>query len=283
MTGNPKGSRYVFISNRICMMYVIARSELSLVNGIERLKYPSFYILLGQDEDQNPMAYIGQTEDFTERVKQHDYKKSFWNRALIFTSIGNDMQSMTKADVEFLEYKGYKLAKEINRYSLSENKQEPKEPHLPKHQRDAMNEYFEDCKSLVAFIGCNLFEEGKKEHKKGQITFYLTRVGCNAIGVYSAEGMTVLRDSHVMKDCAPSYKNVERRNEWLKNNSYVKDGEFYLKADCSFESPSAASSFCLGRSSNGWKDWKTQDNNDLDSIYRHSLDDGVKGNLISSD
>lgn len=270
MTGNPKGSRYILISNRICMMYVIARSELSLAYRIKKLKYPSFYILLGQDEDKTPMAYIGQTENFTERVRQHDYKKQFWNRALIFVSIGDDVQSTTKADVEYLEYKGYKLAKKVNRYSLSENKQEPKEPRLPEHQRDAMDEYFEDCKSLVSFIGCNLFEEEKKEHARGQITFYLTRRGCNAIGVYSTDGMTVLRDSHIMKDCVPSYKNAERRNEWLKNNTYVKDGEFYLKADYAFDSPSTASSFCLGCSSNGWTDWKTQDNKDLDSIYRQS-------------
>lgn len=247
MTGDPKGSRYVLISNRICMMYVIARSELSLVYRIEKLTNPSFYILLGTDEDQNSMAYIGQTGNFNERVRQHDYTKLFWSKALIFVSSGDDMQTLTKADVEYLECKGYRLAKKVNRYSLSENKQKPKEPHLPEHQRDAMDEYFEDCKSLASFIGCPLFEEEKKEHAKGQITCYLTRKGCNAIGVYSTDGMTVLHDSHVMADCAPSYQNAERRNEWLKDNTYVKeDGEHYLKTDYPFDSPSAASSYCLG-------------------------------------
>lgn len=52
------------------------------------------------------MAYIGQTEDFTERVRQHDNKKKFWNKAIVFISIGD---AMTKADVEYLEYKGYGL------------------------------------------------------------------------------------------------------------------------------------------------------------------------------
>ena len=77
--------------------------------------------------------------------------------------------------VEYLEYKGDQLANTVKRYNLTENKQEPKKPHLPEHQQDAMDDYFEDCKFLASFIGCNLFEEEKKEDETGQLTFYLTR------------------------------------------------------------------------------------------------------------
>lgn len=265
MTGDPKGAQYVLISNRVSKMIMIPRSELSTVYEREELKTPSFYILLGQDEDANPMAYIGQTEDFTERVRQHGNKKKFWNKAIIFISIGG---AMTKADVEYLEYKGYRLANKVKRYNLTENKQEPKKPHLPEHQQDAMDDYFEDCKFLTSFIGCNLFEEEKKEDTTGQLTFYLTRRNCNAIGVYTSEGMTVLRDSHVVRECSASYKNRSKREEWLKKYTYYKNGEPYLKNDYSFDSPSTASSYCLGCSINGWKDWKTKDRRSLDSIFR---------------
>ena len=265
MTGDPKGAQYVLISNRVSKMIMIPRSELSTVYEREELKTPSFYILLGQDEDANPMAYIGQTEDFTERVRQHDNKKKFWNKAIIFISIGG---AMTKADVEYLEYKGYRLANKVKRYNLTENKQEPKKPHLPEHQQYAMDDYFEDCKFLTSFIGCNLFEEEKKEDTTGQLTFYLTRRNCNAIGVYTSEGMTVLRDSHVVRECSASYKNRSKREEWLKKYTYYKNGEPYLKNDYSFDSPSTASSYCLGCSINGWKDWKTKDRRSLDSIFR---------------
>lgn len=266
MTGDPNGPRYAFISNSLCKMVVIPRSELSVVYEREELKTPSFYILLGQSDEGLPMAYIGQTEDFSERVKQHDNKKKFWNKAIIFISIG---ESMNKADVEYLEYLGYKQANKVKRYNLEENKQVPKEPHLAEHRKDDMNQFFEDCEFLISFIGCNLFEEEKKEDTEGQLTFYLPRRGCNAKGVYSSEGMTVLHDSHIMKNCTPSYKNAKRRNEWVKKFAYEEKGELFLKADFSFDSPSTASSFCLGCSSNGWKDWKTKDNKDLDSIYRN--------------
>ena len=34
------------------------------------------YILLGEDEKTKPKAYIGETENFKERVKDHDSKKA---------------------------------------------------------------------------------------------------------------------------------------------------------------------------------------------------------------
>ena len=48
--GDPKGTQYVFISNKICQMYVIPRSNLSILNERQELQTPAFYILLGEDE-----------------------------------------------------------------------------------------------------------------------------------------------------------------------------------------------------------------------------------------
>ena len=82
--GDPKGTQYAFISNKICQMFVVPRSNLAYLNTQEKLQKPAFYILLGEDEATKPQAYIGETENFRERVKDHDSKKSFWQKALIF-------------------------------------------------------------------------------------------------------------------------------------------------------------------------------------------------------
>ena len=68
------------ISNKICQMFVVPRSNLSYLNTQEKLQKPAFYILLGEDESTKPQAYIGETENFKERVKDHDSKKSFWQK-----------------------------------------------------------------------------------------------------------------------------------------------------------------------------------------------------------
>ena len=46
--GNPQGIMNVFISNKICNMYVIPRSLLDEVNNHDiKLDQPAFYMLLG--------------------------------------------------------------------------------------------------------------------------------------------------------------------------------------------------------------------------------------------
>lgn len=127
MDGEPKGTQYSFISNKICQMFVIPRSNLSYLNTQEKLQKPSFYILLGEDEATKPQAYIGETENFKERVKDHENKKAFWQKALVFVSKDAEM---TKADVQYLEYRAIVEAKQANNFVLGDNKQVPKMPNL---------------------------------------------------------------------------------------------------------------------------------------------------------
>ena len=122
LDGDPKGNQYVIISNTICKMYVIPRSNLSILNERQELQTPAFYILLGEDETTKPKAYIGETENFRERVKDYDSKKAFWQKALLF--ISKDA-AMTKADVQYLEHRAIAEAKASNIFVLNENKQTP--------------------------------------------------------------------------------------------------------------------------------------------------------------
>ena len=153
--GDPKGTQYAFISYKICQMFVVPRSNLSYLNTQEKLQKPAFYILLGEDESTKPQAYIGETENFKERVKDHDNKKAFWQKALIFVSKDADM---TKVDVQYLEHKAIAEAKKANAFVLNDNKQIPKAPNLPEHQQDSMDDFFEQVKFLASFIGGNIFE-----------------------------------------------------------------------------------------------------------------------------
>lgn len=130
--GDPKGTQYVFISNKICQMFVIPRANLSILNERMDLQTPAFYILLGENESTKPKAYIGETENFKERVKDHDSKKAFWQKALIF--ISKDA-AMTKADVQYIEHRAISDARKANAFVLDENKQTPKAPNLPDIKR----------------------------------------------------------------------------------------------------------------------------------------------------
>ena len=264
--GDPKGTQYAFISNKICQMFVVPRSNLSYLNTQEKLHKPAFYILLGEDESTKPQAYIGETENFRERVKDHDSKKSFWQKALIFVSKDADM---TKADVQYLEYKAITEAKKANAFVLSDNKQTPKAPNLPEYQQDSMDEFFEDVKFLASFIGCNIFEllQPKAEH-----LFYVKGRGCDAKGFYSSNGFTVLKGSVIVQTTVPSLKWSDKRNSLISEYATKYENDLLMNSDKTFSSPSTASSFCLGRPSNGWADWKDEKGNTLDSVYRKQLE-----------
>ena len=209
--GDPKGTRYAFISNKICQMFVVPRSNLSYLNEQEKLQKPAFYVLIGEDDTTKPQAYIGETENFKERVKDHDSKKAFWQKALIFVSKDADM---TKADVQYLEHKAIAEAKKANTFILSDNKQTPKAPNLPEYQRDAMDEFFEDIKFLASFIGCNIFEisQPKCEH-----LFFTKGRGCSAKGFYSSAGFIVLKGSIIAKTSVPSLGWQDKRAKLCKS------------------------------------------------------------------
>jgi predicted GIY-YIG superfamily endonuclease len=264
--GNPKGTQYVFISNKVCKMYVIPRSNLSVLNTREELQKPAFYILLGEDEIAKPKAYIGQTENFHERVKDHDYKKGFWQKALVF--ISNDA-AMTKADVQYLEYLAIGIAKKSKQYLLDDNKQIPSKPNMPEYLEDNMNEFFNDIKFLCSFIGCNIFDTITENDKH---LFYTRGRGCNAKGFYDNSGFTVLEGSIIAKNTVKSYRGTEQRIQMINEYTSTHNNKFILESNKIFNSPSTAADFCIGSSNDGWIVWKDKDGNTLDSVYRKQLD-----------
>ena len=264
--GDPKGTQYVFISNKICKMYVIPRSNLSILNDRQELQTPAFYILLGEDETTKPKAYIGETENFRERVKDHDSKKDFWQKALIF--ISKDA-AMTKADVQYIEHRAIAEAKQANTFVLNENKQTPKAPNLPEYRKDDMEEFFADVKFLTTFIGCGIFDVNKP---KNEHLFYTKGRGCDAKGFYHAKGFTVLKGSIISSTSVPSFNWKEKREQMIKEYTISKNENFILESDVTFSSPSTAADFCIGSSNNGWLVWKDKDNQTLDAVYRKQLE-----------
>lgn len=262
---DPKGPRYVFISNSLCKMYIVPRSNLTILNERDELHKPAFYILLGEDEDTKPKAYIGETENFKERVKDHDNKKKFWQKALVFVSKDEDI---TKADVQYLEYRAIALAKNTNTYVLNDNKQMPKAPNLPEYQKDAMAEFFEDIKILTSFTGCNLFDtiEAKEQH-----LFFTSGRKCDAKGFYHSTGFTVLKGSIVAKDTVVSLQWKDKRDRLVNEYCSMQDDKLMMNSDKTFSSPSSAADFCTGSSVNGWNVWKDNEGKTLADVYREQI------------
>lgn len=147
------GSRIVYMDNCFCKLFKIQRADGDfLQNFKDDLQKPALYILLNREEGK---AYVGETDAFLTRIQQHIAKKEFWLEALAFTASDD---SLSKTEVQYLEYLAYDKASKMNVFDLSENTQVPKAPHMTFIQKGKTEEFFKYVQFLAKFVGCDIFE-----------------------------------------------------------------------------------------------------------------------------
>ncbi|MDP8099372.1 GIY-YIG nuclease family protein [Pasteurella atlantica] len=269
LEGTPKGIQSVQISNKTIMGFVIPRVALKKAQEIDELiGSPSLYILIGEGKNAEPQAYIGQTDDFLARIIDHNQKKDFWNKALVFIS----QTVLNKAEVLYLEYVALQYAKENGTYTLNENKQNPKEPKLQRHVKDTLNDFFIDVRFITEFLNYPLFKTAEQHNQKiANIDYFYTARNSRSKGFYDENGFTVVKGSIISQKETPSFKNknaLEKRHQLIEQIVDKTGYEWVLKVDYTFTSPSSAATFCIGSNSNGWIEWKNSDGKTLDEIYR---------------
>lgn len=97
--------------------------------------------------------------------------------------------------------------------------------------------------------------------------------GVDAKGYYSGSEFVVLEGSKASKTEKQSLLPIWRkiREVLLQKGVWKDDGETYVfTQDYAFNSPSRASSVCLGRSSNGLTDWKDENGLSLKDLLKIS-------------
>ena len=146
-----EGARIIDMgSTKTCQCYVLPYEEVAKVGKDYLTNKYAFYILLGIDEFGRPMAYIGQTNDFTVRVNDHKQKKNWWNTALVFVSKADEIFA---SEVMYLEYLGWKMATNANNYIIA-NTKPIKEPGLSEDKKNDMELFF--MKRLVINTFCSI-------------------------------------------------------------------------------------------------------------------------------
>lgn len=111
--------------------------------------------------------------------------------------------------------------------------------------------------------------------------FYIKRnvgqtVFCNAIGRYDQFTNNFVLMAGSILASSPSYTFAHsesglKRKEFLNNFCVLENNAYRLRRDYSCQSPSAAAALVLGRSANGWKEWRDDQKRNLDDLYRKSV------------
>jgi Domain of unknown function (DUF4357) len=221
------------------------------------LRKAGVYFLFGRDDTRNEAnrVYVGEAEEVIKRIPQHQ-DKDFWTEVLLFVSKDDNLN---KAHIKFLEYTIYTKVAEVGRYELR-NGNTPNRPAISEMEQAVMTEFFENLQLLVGALGYKLFEPLVSPTTSEAEEYLITAVrGANARAVLASDGMVVLKDSAAAGSEVPSTpESVTRLRQLLSTDGILvqQNGNLVFTRDHLFSSPSAAAGVVLGRSANGWIEWK---------------------------
>lgn len=276
--GDPRGIRVAEITTRIVRVIEVPRSQLADFLKIPEAQQVGVYFLIGElSESRLPRAYIGQSGNVGNRLLQHNQNKDFWNRALVVISLTN---SLMQTHALFLEWFAIAEATKAGRYSL-ENGNTGSQPYTPAPLQADCHEIHETAATLLATLGQPIFEpltqnatNGDGQPKATEL-FYCKGPDANGVGEYTSEGFVVHKGSSARIDNVASIKGTSQerfREQLVTDGVLTLDGAQYVfTRDHLFSSPSTAAIAVLGRSANGWIEWKTEQGQTLDAVKRQTV------------
>lgn len=271
--GDPRGIRVAELTTRIVQVIEVPRSLLQDFLKMPESDQVALYFLFGEAEDESEKAvYIGQTGDLRARLVSHNQKKEFWERALVLISRTN---SLTQTHALFLEWHCIQATRAAGRYA-DLNSNSGSKPHTPAPLAADCLEIFETGQVLLATLGYPIFDpvgKGAGDSKSDEI-FLCKAGGANGLGLYTQEGFVVLKGSVGRRENVRSIQGTSSERFRLKlveSGVLREDGDTVIfTKDHLFHSPSMAAMALLGRSANGWVEWKTKAGKTLDAVKRQT-------------
>ena len=262
--GQPDGIRSIRRHLSTMTTYVIPRTLLSEAKKLSGINRPGIYYLISENDDNKiAQIYIGQTRNGVSRLDDHNRSKSFWNKAIMFLA---DNKTFSLDMISGLEAYAISKAHESNRYKV-ENAVNPKYE-IDEYDLPLIEEVYEEIQFIMATQGYKM-ENAKSTLNEANI-LHTTRNGITANGDYDGECFEVLEGSEIYlaKPVTIEKYNVQRKELLDNGNIVLINNKYILKTTLTFNSPSGASDFVIGGSTNGWTEWKDKDGKTLDELYR---------------
>ncbi len=269
--GDPRGVRVAEITTRIVQVIEVPRSLLADFLKMPESSQVAVYFLVGEGEERGQQrVYVGQTGDLRGRLVSHNRDKEFWERALVLISRTN---SITQTHALFLEWHCLQAVRTAARFT-DENGNKGSKPHTPAPLEADCLEIFETGHALLSTLGYPLFDAvagdgtGGSRHEM----FYCRASGAGGRGLYTKDGFVLLKGSKGRKQIVPSL--VDTPSAALRESLTVsgvlrEEGDkLVFTKDHLFRTPSGAAIALLGRTANGWVEWKAKDGQTLDALKR---------------
>ena len=285
MDGDVTGRIKCTLSNWTGLAYKIPRSHLDKCKERQDLKQSGVYFLFGRNDNNEEVVYVGQAgirkngEGVLFRVTEHLKDKEYFSDAVILTTQNN---SFGPTEISYLENKFTNLAREIERFKVR-NENEPNAGNVTEEKESELEDFVVYCKMVLGVLGYKIFVPLIKTEKDNNIVentaetlLYLHSKSKKSNRTIKAtckrtnEGFVVLKGSMIEEiDYFSIPTTLKEKRANCKKRKDIVDGKLYK--NMLFDSPSYASMFVLGRSSNGRTDWKTKDGMTLSALEEKEI------------
>jgi len=215
------------------------------------------YVLVGPAENAKYEAriYIGEGEDPRARIDAHHAQKDFWNRVILFTSVG---QVLNKAAIRYLEARLLVLAVTAGRAEL-DNGTNSGLPVLEEADEQDAESFLQDMLIVYPLLGLSAFEPLEQPAEAEILA--LGGLCAEGRGVETEDGFLVFAGAKARGTTVESMPSWAQslRQELIHSGVLVPDSlgdHFQLTGDHEFKSPTAAAAVLLGRSAAGPLEWK---------------------------
>ena len=268
MDGEASGRWQATLSNWNCYSYKIQRNDLKNCDDLV-LNLPGVYFLFGRDDESGrQFVYVGEGDNVAKRIMQpHNFEKdgSYWTEVVVYVTPDG---SLDKAKIKYLENRFHSIVVDADRYIVKNGNKPPQSP-VQKMVRDMLEEFIINARLLMLALGHKVFEpqpSAESDTSEDEILQFERNKGKGgkAKGKIAEDGFWVLKGSYINPETAKSLPPgvIKLRN--LHKVDIDKNG--CLKKDICFGSPSYASSFVCGTSTNGLIVWKNSEGKTLKEI-----------------
>ncbi|MFZ2545153.1 MAG: GIY-YIG nuclease family protein [Candidatus Saccharimonadales bacterium] len=261
--GTLEGIRVIELSESNLKAFVIPRIKLNNVKDRPEVNQPALYFLIGSSENQ---LYIGESENFFDRIKNHDQSKDFWDTVIAVVSNTNILE---KSDVKYLESLAVEKAKASAAMDVI-NKTIPVRNNIHEFKVHTLLKFLEDAAMVAELLGFSIFAT---KDERVEDTWYCRAKESNVRAQFRGDKFIVLAGSVIDKTYAPSWaknwpKSLAERSELFEKYGKDLGKTVELAENVPFKSPNHAGGFVTGHSINAWTTWKNKDGKTMDEVMR---------------
>lgn len=268
--GRPDGMLTAEVFNWTGHVLMTPRTRIGAALARKEARYTGVYLLLGE-QDGEPRAYIGEGEDISDRIRNHDTKKDWWTSAVLVTSAANNLN---KAHVKYLEARLVEEARVVGRVTL-DNGNTPPRPSLSEAAQSDMEAFLGYLLMVLPALRIDMFIKNTRPAVRA--TSEAISLGDNPRFrlVNRKHGLTataVLQDGEFIVETG-AFARLRWEGATTKQTGYAylhdelrksgilkEDGDHCVfTQNYAFSSPSAAAAVVLGRPANGTLEWRPED------------------------